>query len=77
MTKPERESWAQVRQEQKIKCRSAVKVIAAFSVVAAAALLGAAPLPRFARKAWTTISTRSHHREELRFPISGDMRTGL
>src|ERR1700678_2499092 len=41
MTKPVTESWAQVRQEQKVKSRSAVRLIAAVTVVAAAALLAA------------------------------------
>jgi hypothetical protein len=41
MTRPMRDSWAQGGLEQKIKTRSAVKVIAALTVVAAAALLGA------------------------------------
>jgi hypothetical protein len=41
MTKPTRASWAEVRRQQTIKGRSAVKVVAAFAVVAAAALLGA------------------------------------
>ncbi len=39
MTKSVGAFLAQVRQEQKIKTRSAVKLIAAFTVVAAAALL--------------------------------------
>ena len=41
MTKPTRDSRAEVGREQGIKGRSAVKVVAAFAVVAAAALLGA------------------------------------
>jgi len=39
MTKPVKESWAQVRAEQNITTRSAVKLIAAVTVVAAAALV--------------------------------------
>ena len=41
MTKPTRDSRAEVGREQGIKGRSAVKVVAAFAVVAAAALMGA------------------------------------
>ena len=41
MTKPVKESWAQVRAEQNITTRSAVKLIAAVTVVAAAALVAA------------------------------------
>ena len=41
MTKPTRDSRAEVGREQGIKGRSAVKVVAAFAVVAAAALIGA------------------------------------
>jgi hypothetical protein len=39
MTKPVTESWAQVREEQKTKTRSAAKLIAVVIVLAAAALL--------------------------------------
>jgi hypothetical protein len=39
MTKPVKQSWAQVRAEQNITTRSAVKLIAAVTVVAAAALV--------------------------------------
>ncbi len=41
MTKPVKESWAQVRGEQNTTTRSAVKLIAAVTVVAAAALVAA------------------------------------
>jgi len=39
MTKPVKESWAQVRAEQKITTRSAIKLIAAVTVVVVAALV--------------------------------------
>jgi hypothetical protein len=39
MTKPATESWAQVRQEHKIKTRGAVKLMATVTVFAAVALL--------------------------------------
>ena len=41
MTKPVKESWAQVRAEQNITTRSAAKLIAAITVLAAAALVAA------------------------------------
>jgi hypothetical protein len=46
MSKPQRESWAQVRQEQKIRRWSALNVVAGITVVAAAALLCAAVAAR-------------------------------
>jgi len=76
MSGPMRKSWAQAGLEQKIKTRSAIKVIAAVTVVGAAVLLGAGAAAKLRAQGLSTTSTRSDPRVELRFPILRDMRTG-